>query len=164
MEGWTNKSLFTFKSPPKSPCWAVGEWSMSQHFILWPRFSCPNALVTSNTTPAHMHATGISVNSALFTALKPGFTFRLLFAMFKHGEDFIGNFLSKSRDINSADYRTLFRRRSASSSSSSSSLFHRLFCRRYVIFDFVVNQGCPVRCIKKRNKPDRAVSQRVLIM
>ena len=35
-------------------------WSVTVYFRgLWPRRSCPNALVTANTTPANPHATGL---------------------------------------------------------------------------------------------------------
>ena len=33
---------------------------------LWPHCSCPNDQVTSNTAPAHPHATGVAVYPALF--------------------------------------------------------------------------------------------------
>ena len=33
---------------------------------LWPHCSCPNDQVTSNTAPAHPHATGVAVYLALF--------------------------------------------------------------------------------------------------
>ena len=36
---------------------------------LWPHCSCPNDLVTSNTAPAHPHATGVAVYLALLTLL-----------------------------------------------------------------------------------------------
>ena len=34
---------------------------------LWPHCSCPSDQVTSNTAPAHPHATGVAVYPALFT-------------------------------------------------------------------------------------------------
>ena len=35
---------------------------------LWPHCSCPNNQVTSNTVPAHPHATGVAVYPALFNS------------------------------------------------------------------------------------------------
>ena len=34
--------------------------------VLWPHCSCPNALVTLDTAPAHPQGTGVAVNPALF--------------------------------------------------------------------------------------------------
>ena len=36
---------------------------------LWPHCSCPNDQVTSNTTPAHPHATGVAMYPALFNKM-----------------------------------------------------------------------------------------------
>ena len=38
---------------------------------IWPHCSCPNDLVTSNTAPAHPHATGVAVYPALFFQTRP---------------------------------------------------------------------------------------------
>ena len=36
---------------------------------LWPHCSCPNDQVTSNTAPAHLHATGVAVYLTLFSTV-----------------------------------------------------------------------------------------------
>ena len=48
--------------------WLVGRshFTFFMIFILWPRCSCPNGLVTSIMAPAHPHATKVAVYQALF--------------------------------------------------------------------------------------------------
>ena len=45
---------------------------------LWPHCSCPNDWVTSNTAPAHPHATGVAVYLALFSTRTDRKTNRLM--------------------------------------------------------------------------------------
>ena len=60
-------------STPRFVGLSVGPSVGSSHFTflvfcgLWPHCSCPNDQVTSNTAPAHLHATGVAVYQALFT-------------------------------------------------------------------------------------------------
>ena len=51
--------------------WLVTLHFFLMFFILWPYFSCPNALVSSNIAPAHPHATGVAVYPALFLYVIP---------------------------------------------------------------------------------------------
>ena len=43
----------------------ISFWFFYVFSIFWPYCSCPNALVTLNTAPAHLHATRLSVYPAL---------------------------------------------------------------------------------------------------
>ena len=58
---------FVGPSVRPSVCWSVHHTLLFFCFCgLWPHCSCPNDQVTTNTAPAHPHATGVAVYPALF--------------------------------------------------------------------------------------------------
>ena len=61
---------------------------------LWPHCSCPSDQVTSNTAPAHPHATGVAVYPALF--FDPGFVSGRRAEASQMGRQLIGSYRSSA--------------------------------------------------------------------
>ena len=53
--------------PPVGPSIRPSHFTFFGFLGLWPHCSCPSNQVTSNTVPAHLHATGVAVYPALFS-------------------------------------------------------------------------------------------------